>query len=108
MGERRDRIHAVARYLRSASGIPAIGPDGSFAISAPYPYVINIHTGREFTRWSEDVEKLGQDNVQALVWYRGGRHDSPADAIVTMRASTFAALLHTHYEAGAARRNGGE
>jgi hypothetical protein len=107
MGNRRDRIVAAARYIGAASGIPNIEVVG-YGVKAPFPYSIRMHTGRVLARWLADAEDLTQANVQMLVWYRGGLHDSAADALVTMRASTAAELLAAHYEAARERRKGGE
>lgn len=103
MGDRRDRLTAVARYLGAASGIPGVSLIG-YAIKAPFPYVFVPHTGRELERWNEAAKRL--TGMQMLVWYRT-THDSPADALITMRASTAAELLAAHYNAGEARRKGG-
>jgi hypothetical protein len=104
VGERRDRIRSVANYLGAASGIPNITSIG-YSIKAPFPYVLLPITHRNLLRWSEAANDLL--HMQMLVWYRG-IHDSPADALVTMRASTAAELMGAHYNAGEARRKGGE
>lgn len=95
---------AAGRYLGAASGIPGITTIG-YAIKAPFPYQFIPHTGRELLRWSEAAKSL--TGMQMLVWYRGTM-DSPADALVTMRASTAAELLQAHWNAGESRRKGGE
>lgn len=99
MGGRTDKGKAVTRYLTGSTGIPMLRWDGlNSAVTAPYPYVIDVTTSRKLDNWHDLLRQDWGIATHMAIRY-DFQMDSVADAWVGMSLRAFAPLLKAHYEA---------
>lgn len=94
---RRDKMLTVSRYLTAASGIPGIRYDGTSVLESPYPYQLQVCTGRVLHLWHERISELPANRIGGVI-----RSDKMIDSIpeswVGMRLDQFCMLIGMHYE----------
>lgn len=99
MGGRRDKGLALSRYLTGHTGIPLLAWDQKAGrVDAPFPYVIDVVTERNFDPWSELLRRENDPlTLNMSILYHYGM-DSIDQAWVGMQLRPFTTLLTAHYD----------